>query len=312
MGCLGGTASGQGPEKEILDWRQDMARRRTWLGALAAVLLAFVLGVTLAGCGGGGGADPKETFKGTWDLKSVDAEDESSSMSEDDVKLLDDLGMSTFVNLNEDGSAEFVLFGFTVKGEWEAKSATSVSIDLEMDGESSTFEGTLSGDTLTIDVDGDKMSYVKGEHKDAPDVSADSLTEAVEEESTVEDEYGSYTFVEGYEEKTLVDDDLMTIVSKAKGSDLFDDPGFLLSYTNKGSVPVYFTGTGTFTVNGNEASVYYMVPQTIQPGETVEDFLSFDSGEVGTVDDVSEAQVSIEVMDDSTLDTLATYTFTIS
>lgn len=117
--------------------------------AFAAIL---ALCLALVGCGGGGGggeaADPKANFIGTWEIQSM--EQDGESMSEEDLAMMRELGLSVYLVLNEDGTGSIEMFGEALEGTWEAKNATTGTFTAE----DQTVDMTLEGGTLTMTQEG--------------------------------------------------------------------------------------------------------------------------------------------------------------
>ena len=100
--------------------------KKRFLGILA-VLAVFC--IALVGCGG-----PKEdytpVFAGEWELVAMESED--NEVSEQDLQDMKDLGLTVTLTLNEDGTANRVMFGEDYgTGEWSAKSATECNMTME-------------------------------------------------------------------------------------------------------------------------------------------------------------------------------------
>ena len=137
---------------------------------IALLSCVFVLGLALAGCGGGGASgssdDAKKAFTGTWDL--VEMSQDGEVTSSDDLETLKSLGLEVYVNLNEDGTAALVLFGEALEGTWEAKSATAGSITLN----DQKVDMTLADSKLKFEQEGASLVFEKGEAKEAPSTSS--------------------------------------------------------------------------------------------------------------------------------------------
>jgi len=141
-------------------------------GLIALVICVFAFSLTLVGCGGSkeNAEDPvataKKAFIGTWDM--VEMTQGSDVTGPDDIETLKALGMEVYLNLNENGKADFVVFGENLEGTWTASSPTSGTLDL------GTAQGnmTISDSQLKFEQDGSSITFKKGEAKAAPSSSA--------------------------------------------------------------------------------------------------------------------------------------------
>lgn len=264
---------------------------------LAAMLVAaLALCFALVGCGGagGGGADPTKTFLGTWDLA------EASDATEDDIAMMKAFGIYCYLDFMEDDKVQLNLMGEPLEGTWEAKSATECSVTLE--GE--TVTATLKDDLLTMEQDGEKLSFKKLSDEDAEQLKNDAsaslgnlMAGGDDDEETVE-EIG----------QQLVSDDICTIDVVNKKTDWAGDPGFTLKITNNSDKSISISPQwGSFSVNGGmtDPSLY----ETIKPGAYVETFLWFDQTDVADLASLTTVEGTLEVSDADTYDTLATYPF---
>lgn len=107
------------------------------LGLIAALCCAFVLCFALVGCG----AD-KSNYTGEWKL----AYGSDENLDADSIALMDSLGMSVTLTLNDDGTGALNLFGDTQEVKWEASSNEEGKITL--DGSEAAM--TLEEGELTI------------------------------------------------------------------------------------------------------------------------------------------------------------------
>lgn len=148
------------------------------LGVLLACVCAFALCLGLAACGGSGSTN-KADYAGTWSLTGLVEDGEETS--QEDLDLLASMGLEVFLNLNEDGTMAFVLFGEPLDGTWDITGDNQLGITME--GETTT--ATVEGGTLTMEQDGSKMTFTKGEAKEVPAASEDIDEDATEEEEEV-------------------------------------------------------------------------------------------------------------------------------
>ena len=113
-----------------------MARR---IGIIAALCCAFALCFALVGCGGG---LDKSNYTGDWKL----AYGSDENLDADSIELMNSLGLSVTLTLNEDGTGSLDLFGDKMEAKWEAKDNTEGTITL--DGNEATMK--LENEQLTI------------------------------------------------------------------------------------------------------------------------------------------------------------------
>ena len=118
---------------------------------VALFACVFALSLALVGCGGGGG-DVKAAWVGTWDLTEM--EEGGQVTGSEDIEMLKGLGLTVNLELKEDGTGALVLFGESMDGKWEAKSATDATF---------TYEGQkITDGKLTMEQNGSKLTFVKG------------------------------------------------------------------------------------------------------------------------------------------------------
>ena len=108
------------------------------IGIIAALCCVFVLCFALVGCGG----VDKSKYAGDWKL----AYGSDENLDADSIQLMESLGLSVTLTLNEDGTGSLDLFGEKQDAKWEASSNTEGKITLK-DGEAKL---KLENDELTI------------------------------------------------------------------------------------------------------------------------------------------------------------------
>ena len=121
-------------------------------------LCSAVLACALVGCGGGASGN-KDKFVGSWDLVSLNGTDGSSSTTSADIELMKSQGLYVALNLNEDGSASFDLFGEKLDGTWEAKDDTTGTLTLNNQSITMTIDAS---DKLSLEQEGSVMVFEKG------------------------------------------------------------------------------------------------------------------------------------------------------
>lgn len=145
---------------------------------LAVIAMAGLIALCLAlvGCSSASEkAAAKAAFAGTWDLVEMDNNGEITS--QEDIELMKSFGLEVYVNLNEDDSAQLVLFDTPLEGTWEASSETAGKITLE----DQSVDMTIEESRLTFLQEGIALIFEKGEAK-AP-VSSESASASGESAS---------------------------------------------------------------------------------------------------------------------------------
>ncbi len=94
------------------------------IGIIAALCLALALSFALVGCGGG---VDKSNYTGDWKL----AYGSDENLDADSIALMESLGLSVKMTLNEDGTGTLELFGDKTDAKWEASSNTEGKITLD-------------------------------------------------------------------------------------------------------------------------------------------------------------------------------------
>lgn len=124
--------------------------KKRLLAIIITAICACILSSALVGCGG----DPKANYVGSWELESI----EDSNLGHVDTAILKQMGMEIGMNLNEDGSGEFIYFGESIDATWSATSATSMTLTLSGAGDIifNYTDGKLVGET-----DGSSMTFAK-------------------------------------------------------------------------------------------------------------------------------------------------------
>lgn len=117
---------------------------------------ACTLCLALVGCGGG---DSKANFVGAWELETI----EDADLGTVDATILKQMNMPINMTLNEDGSADFIMFGQSIDATWKADSATQMTLTLAGEGDAifTLAEGKLTsddGETTMIFTRGDQAS----------------------------------------------------------------------------------------------------------------------------------------------------------
>lgn len=278
---------------------------------LAILCSAFALCIALASCE----AAPRTDLIGTWDY-DIDTLDQFVGEGLTDEQVLAARQLM-FLNLYEDGTADFVLFGSVQDGSWQA-SGSDISITIGK-GESTA---KLEDGMLTMGVDGATLVFVKtDELRSVPteEQVAAALEELVASGAEMEPignvaapEPGARIELEEWDTPTvIVDDDVATIQITASGTNALGDPGFNLHVANNSDTTFYIM-EGPFTIDGQSVAVYGN--EMFEPGQEKDVFLAFDAAglpEGMLVDGSSAVNGTITVNDDATTEVIASYDFTL-
>ena len=265
----------------------EVSIRKKWVAMLVSV---FALCLVLAGCAGGG--DAAKNYVGDWKL--VGMEENGEATSADDIKLMEDMGLSVTMSVKEDKTFSMNVMGEEMSGTWEAKSASEATFTVE--GQSVPV--TLANGVLTLEESGTKMMFEKGTVSTSSSGAAatsgaagDGDTSAITGTST-----GTATGTDagttsaGTSEEaaipigqTIADDDICTIEIVDKKADWAGDPGYTVKITNKSDKAITAVSQyGTFSVDGK--MVDPVLVETIQPGKYVESFMWFSDDDVASLD----------------------------
>lgn len=260
------------------------------LKVLGVVAFALALCFALVGCGGGDKADPKKAVIGTWELSEL------TGSSEDDLASMKAFGLTVEATFAEDGTFKLGMFGETMDGTWDAKSADKVSLTIEGD----SVDATIKDGVLSIEVDGEGMKF----KKTSDEVKDLGSSETAGGSSATDDQA-----IEAIDKEIYSDDNISVMVVDKK-QDWFDDCGYTLVITNKSADTAIDVSDsyGTWTVNGKMVSPYFY--ETIQPNAYVETFMTFTDDSIKSIDDLVSVQGSFEVTNSKTYDEIVTFQVT--
>ena len=266
------------------------------IAILLAAVCSFVLCFALVGCGGGKGGDASKNFVGYWKLTGGEMDGEEIDASY--ISLMESLDLTISLTLNEDGTAKFVLFGDETDSTWEAKDASTMKISVE----GVSLEGKLDGGKLSLDLEGEKLIFEKGE---AP-ASSSGTSGTTDPEKGTDKGSTSTTTAKQDLNVTIADDDICTIVVTGAEEDFAGDPGYNMTVTNNSdrSINVY-SSYGSFSVGGKMTEAYGS--QTVKAGKYADMFLYF--MDLDGIEDLVDVDGVIVVVDDESWDTLAEYDF---
>lgn len=267
---------------------------------VVAALCAMALCLGLAGCGGGG---YEKNFAGTWKLSGMETSGEASSS--EDIAMLESLGISMFIELDEDMTAELDMMGEVMTGTWSAQSASECRVTID----GSVMDGTLDGDSLTFAADGEKMTFVRADESERASAAASgtALSEALESETATAEAGDESDASEAVTMDVVVaDDDICKITVASKEADWAGDPGYNVVVENKTGKAISVTGEyGTFSVDGKMVEIWGSAD--VQPGMYAEEFFYFSSSDVPSIDAMVNVKGQIQVTDANSWDELATY-----
>ena len=108
----------------------------------------------------------------------------------------------------------------------------------------------------------------------------------------------------------IADDDSVAITADAMKVDAEGDPGFVVSITNRTPGKVYAYSGTTWTVKGSDVDDA-VLRTAIDPGQTVQEFMWFDRGEVGgsSLDNLEDVRGTIIIEDFDTSTIIGKYAF---
>ena len=134
--------------------------KKNMMALLATLALACLV---LVGCGGAeGGVDDKAGFVGTWKLTGL--VENGEAMSADDLKTLEDLGLSVTLDLKEDGTGTLSLFDDPTEGTWTVTDAETGTFTTEEQGDAPM---KLADGVLTMEEEDTSLTFTQGGATDA-------------------------------------------------------------------------------------------------------------------------------------------------
>lgn len=274
--------------------------RTTRVSRVGSLLLAVMVALGLAACGGGGSkADAGANFVGVWELSSVEGD---SEIDDSDITMMKELGMLFLLSLEEDGTGVFDFGGEVEPLTWKATAADKATLD------SGDLSGhmTLEGKTLKV-TDGDETLVFTPSTETPTEVREDEEeAEAAEEEAEEAEEAEESVVVDLADGVVILDNEYVTVTVLGVGVDWADDVGYQLHIANNWDKTLdVSTGWDSFSVNGKmvDATLY----QTLKPGTYAEVFLYFQSADVGgsDVNNLKNVVGTIEVQEEDSFDVLS-------
>ena len=183
----------------------------------------------------------------------------------------------------------------------------------QIEGSSAT--GKLNGEELTIAVDGEEMTFQKVSAEEAAKIKEDAASmEGIlsDEGDDATSADSGVTYDASFTPVTVVDDDMWTIDVVAKKSDEWGGSGYVVDVNNKSDKPIYVTvPSDACSVNGK--MVDFWGGEVVLPGKLAEGaFFYADSDDVASVSEMTNVEMVIEVWDNDTYETLASYDVTLN
>lgn len=252
---------------------------------LPAILVAAVLAFALAGCSGNAKQTMTEDMlKGVWTLDSG----------------ADTLGFDAYLNFDEESVFEMLLDDAYTDGEWSVNGTEGTATT----DEGKTVKFFYSNNKLVIGTEnGSKLVFRKATEQETNELLGGGTDENVEmEELEVVDEVKN-----AIDPVTIADDDKVSIVVTAKGTDFTGDPAYWLTVKNKTDKEVYFSAED-FKVG--DKAIEGGFGDELKAGEELETSIYFDKEELGGgADALTTADGVIVVYDNKTDEEIARYTF---
>lgn len=289
------------------------------------LLAALALSVTLAACGGGGGApaerdlgELRDEFVGTWEL--VSAESDEQDWDEDTVRSMADEGLLVTLDLDEDGNLIYNEVGNQQEGSWSVKDEDTLAI--EIDG--SSVDVPFKDDQLTLEASSMTMVFEKTSDRPdmdrQPDDNAGDVAEDIVDDIDIDPDDGSgdvdtndfsYLFSDDMVfmqemiyaaatqtapmDVTVADDDVALVKVTGLAEDLEGDTGYLVHIENRTGTDFVLANVTT-TLDGADVYDYATLFCTVRAGESADGFFYFDH-DVVTVTEGSTVEVMFGALD---------------
>ena len=250
---------------------------------IPAILVAAVLAFALAGCSGNAKQNmTDETVKGVWTLDSG----------------ADTLGFDAYLNFAEDSTFEMLANDSYIDGEYKIN-GTDGSVATSDDR---TVKFFYSNNKLIVGSEnGSQLVFRKATAEEEKE-----LLEGSDEDVDVEQVETVDEVINPIDPVTIADDDKVSIVVTAKGTDFTADPAYWMTIKNKTDKAVYYSAED-FTVGGK--AIEGGLGDELEPGEEVETSIYFDHNELGGLDALTTTDGVIVVNDSKTDAEVARYPF---
>lgn len=266
--------------------------KMTRVSTLRSVLLAVVVTLGLAACGGAK-ADSGAEFVGVWELSAVEGDSETT---DDDIAEAKEFGLVVLLSLDEDGTGVFDLLGDTEPVTWKATGGN---------------KGTLESEGMKgqIHFEDGKLKLIDGAETLIFTPSTGTPPSSVEIEDEVEfeeEEAEAASMVDVADGVVILDNEYATITVLGVGVDWADDVGYLVNIHNNSDETLDFLAVwDSFSVGGKmlDAPLY----QTVKPGKYAEAFIYFEAAEIGGSDvaNLRDVEGTIQIRQEDTLETLS-------
>ncbi|MGI6664035.1 MAG: lipocalin family protein [Christensenellaceae bacterium] len=125
--------------------------QRKKFGKVILIVCIAVMFLAFVGCSKATGED----FTGTWELVAM--EEDGETISGADLDLMQELGLSASIVLEDGGKATLALFDEAMEGSWKEKNASSCTLTFEEE----TITATLKNGKLTLEDEGAKLIFEK-------------------------------------------------------------------------------------------------------------------------------------------------------
>jgi hypothetical protein len=128
-------------------------------GIITLLACALAMCLVLAGCGNKASKDA--AFVGTWSLNSIESATEANSMSAEDLALLNDMGVTVTLALNEDHTFALNTGNQQMTGTWKAKKNNTGT--MTVDGYKDAVDISVGEDgMLTFQQAGETLHFTQG------------------------------------------------------------------------------------------------------------------------------------------------------
>lgn len=153
-------------------------------GIIALFVCTLAMCLMLAGCGNKSSKDA--AFVGTWSLNSIESATEANSMSAEDLALLNDMGVTVTLTLNEDHTFALNTGNQQMTGTWKAKKKNTGT--MTVDGYKDDVDISVGEDgMLTFQQAGETLHFTQGTVAPAADATATNNASATDNIAATDD-----------------------------------------------------------------------------------------------------------------------------
>lgn len=290
--------------------------------AICCALVLCVAALGLAGCG-----PNKDSFVGTWDLKSCESAESADGAAglvytEEDVQNLRDANQDFYISFFDNGLVILDQLGAITNGKWEVN-GSELKMTMDMPGiidpetgepmHEVTMTGKLNGDQLDVTSTTDNTIYhfVKSDEQKNPYDANDDIVVADENGMSILMNTG-----EAMSSVTVADDDIVTITLNGVGVDDLGDPGYNMVITNNSTSTINVWIPEQVQVGDVAANAYMYI--TLYPTNTTTTFMQLDYSDLGLAEGntdysmLTDVSGTIQVDNATTGETLGSYQFSIT